>query len=177
MVIIMAGLPKSGKTYIVKIFKALLPSYDIQIIEPSKFIPPEADKNVAATAAWQIAFEKLLGIIGEGNKNNIIVFDSCASKSSVVVDISTKAKISDHDVWMVFVFASKETCLRRSNHEVDKELIDKYERLFLDTLKRSQAACNRFFVVDNDRDPDLQTLHKLANKIVASLKDGNDRIH
>lgn len=173
MILIMAGLPKSGKSFVVR---QLSDVHQSLVIDPQRLVPPEVSRSAkeyreALLCAWQVAYEKLLKSITSEPPDKIIIFDTCASRSTTISEISAAASITRHRTCLIFIHAEVQVCLVRAGDEVDLQTIRDYEQKFVNSLRESRAYCDNFVVINNTRGkPDLSRLMKL-------IEHENDRIH
>jgi len=149
MIIIMAGLPKSGKTVLARQLSSQ--SKGSFHVDPASFVPPDASPDEhrdAILCGWEIAYEKLLEIIDKNPSNTLIIFDTCASKTSVVETIAIRGKKAGHKIHMVFVETPKEICIKRG---ADASVVSRYEQQFISSLKNSAGCCDKFTTIPGNR--------------------------
>ncbi|MBD3407204.1 MAG: hypothetical protein GF411_13880 [Candidatus Lokiarchaeota archaeon] len=143
MLIIMGGLPKSGKTSILKGVK-----HDIVHINPEALLSknidnqPEDVKQALNIAAW----EQCLTSIGDNLDHNIIIFDTCGSSLNPLRTQILKAKMHGHKIVYLYVDRKFELC---ANH-IDSKILKSYKQKFINTLPQARDAADYFRVITNN---------------------------
>lgn len=183
MILFTAGHPFSGKS---ELIKYVLSSFgDHTVIDPTQLRPPEyeqmseQDKASARIAAWEVSLEMLTTAMNKPN-SHLVVFDTCAAKSSVMLQQFMTAKAKKHLVFYAFVTAPMAECQARAGTKWPRpDIIRGYSRDFLESVPKLRKACDRFLAIKNNNDVNRVALKAAAQRIVKVLKEINEtsRIH
>jgi len=150
--IIMAGLPGAGKSYIRK--KLFRDYYVVDCDELKKTLPNYDPENPRALHDESKLLEKYE--ISKCLVNKIsFVYDTTASNTDKIVELTKQAQTIGYFVSIVYVKVSLATALARNSkrHRVvpDDVILDKYSKLStsLDIIK---SFANDFVIIDNEKD-------------------------
>lgn len=178
MILFTAGHPFSGKTEFVKL---LVASYrDTTVIDPSTLRPPEydqmnpADQANARIAAWEVSLEMLTEAMNKPNKD-LIIFDTCAAKTSAMLQQFVNAKAKKHTSFYVFVGAPMGDCQKRAGALWPRpEVIQGYSRDFLESVPKLRKAADRFLFVKNTQDEARVALKNASRRIIRAINEVNE---
>lgn len=163
MIIIMCGLPASGKSTLVD----LVFDDSTKVIRPEDYVPQNADKldtevyKSIKIAAWNVAIDLFREEAHDGKLSDIIVLDMCNRDIAAIISILRFARARGHEVILLYLNSSREACIRRSGLAPD--IIDKYIDSLKDSLPKYKVECNNFMVARNKGN--LQDLTEQADKI------------
>lgn len=157
MIVIMCGLPKSGKTTVVD----QLFSDNDYIIRPADFVPENANqlsenlRKAMHLEAWKTGISLAREQIHEGTIDDVIVLDMCNREIEPLSTMIHFARKKGHKVVVLFVNAPTMACRSR-----DDSLDDKVFRTYVSSIKESlpkyKSECDQLLVVNNKNDlPDL----------------------
>lgn len=178
MILFTAGHPFTGKTELVKLIAA---SYkDTTVIDPANLRPPEydqmtpADQANARIAAWEVSLEMLTEAMNRPNKD-LVIFDTCAAKTSAMLQQFVNAKAKKHTVFYVFVGAQIKDMQKRAGMSWPKpEVIRGYSQDFLESVPKLRKASDRFLFVKNNQDDARIALKDAARRIVRAIDEINE---
>jgi hypothetical protein len=153
MLLIVAGLPKSGKSRAID----FLSKSDGQwhIIRPSDWIPENLSSlDVESQRAfniecWSMAIEKCKEAIEQVPPRETIVLDSCNSKYTTLLTLIVDAKAAMHKVVLLFVQSNISLCLARDPKMTESLLCD-YTNRFKVSLPKYKKSCDSFLVIRNN---------------------------
>jgi len=173
MIIIMAGLPKSGKSTLAKNIVDKIITGSSFTVDPAVYVPPELTPESgkayreAMLGAWEFARERLKKLSSVQPDSTVIIFDTCASKNNVVKSIVDEAKENNHRTLLVYVDTPSNTCLERGSGVINRDVIKHYERAFVKSLKKSTELCDSFVVMEGSGEFNEAHKKKLASFINA----------
>lgn len=178
MILFTAGHPFAGKTEFVKLLAA---SYkETTVIDPTNLRPAEydqmspADQANARIAAWEVSLEMLTEAMNKPNKE-LVIFDTCAAKTSAMLQQFVNAKMKKHSVFYVFIGAPIKDLQRRAGTSWPKpEVIRGYSQDFLESVPKLRKASDRFLFVKNTHDDARLALKDAARRIVRAINDINE---
>lgn len=178
MILFTAGHPFVGKT---ELAKMLSNSYkDTTIIDPANLRPPEyaqmseTDKASARIAAWEVSLEMLTEAMNRPNKE-LVIFDTCAAKTSAMLQQFVNAKAKKHTIFYIFIGAPIKDCQKRAGALWPApNVIQGYSRDFLESVPKLRKACDRFLFVKNTQDDTRSALKSAVSKIVRAINDINE---
>lgn len=183
MILFTAGQPYSGKTELVKL---LVASYkNTTVIDPTTLRPPEydqlppADQAAARIAAWEVSLEMLTGAMDKPN-SDLVIFDTCAAKTSVMLQQFVNARAKKHTIFYVFVGAPLQDCRQRAGVQWPKaDVIQGYSKDFLESVPKLRTASDRFLFVKNANDNTRVALKNATKRIIQEIVKINEtsRIH
>lgn len=172
MIIFTSGAPHAGKTELLKMILPQL-SKEAILIDPKAYLPgnyedlSDQDRTDFNVAAWEACLEVLDEMIRKDSEN-VIVFDSAASKSQYMIPYFFKAKQHNHEVAYLFIEAEKEIL---KEHAGDKYLGDLIIDRYIDNLKSSsqvlKTAATLAFSVKNNKS--IESLKLQADQIAIAL--------
>ena len=178
MILFTAGHPFAGKTEFAKMLAAAYK--DTTIIDPATLRPPEydqmseADKAAARIAAWEVSLEMLTGAMGRPNKD-LIIFDTCAAKTSAMLQQFVNAKAKKHTIFYVFIGAQLKDCQKRAGAAWPNiNIIQGYSKDFLESVPKLRKASDRFLFVKNTQDDTRAALKNAVTRIVRAINDINE---
>jgi predicted kinase len=177
MILFTAGHPYAGKTEFVKLLTA---SYaNTVVIDPTNLRPPEynrmtpADQAGARIAAWEVSLEMLTDAMNRPNKD-LIIFDTCAAKTSVMLQQFVNAKAKKHTIFYVFVGAPMKDCQVRAGRSwPSPEVIQGYSRDFQESVPKLRKASDRFLFVKNTQDNARTPLKSAVKRIMRAINEIN----
>ena len=175
MLLLAAGLPKSGKSKAIDILARHV-ERKWHIIRPSDWIPEnlaaldEATQRDYNIGCWSLALDKCNEAIEQVHPREIIVLDACNSKVGTLLTPITNAKAKFHHVVLLFVQANANLCLARDPKLTEALLLDYVER-FKTSLPRYKKTCDLVLVVRNNGIfEQLETeLHETWNRLCQSI--------
>jgi predicted kinase len=177
MILFTAGQPYAGKSELVK---CLVAGYAATtVIDPSTLRPPEYDQMTpsdqanARIAAWEVSLEMLTEAMNKPNKD-LVIFDTCAAKTSAMLQQFVNAKAKKHTVFYVFVGAPMKDCQVRAGKLWPKpEVIQGYSKDFQESVPKLRKACDRFLFVKNVQDNNRVPLKQAATRIIREINEIN----
>ena len=167
MLILMSGLPSSGKSVVVDMFK----SGNDLLLRPEDWMPNNIDilgadaEKEYRIACWKMAIEKSLEAVIETKPSSRIILDCTNSKFFSIASLIGQAKAYKHRVVLVFVSAKVQCCEQRSG--LARSIYDEYVENFKHSLPRYKSACDDIIVIRNDGDKQelIGTVSKIAGRI------------
>jgi len=157
MLIIMGGLPKSGKTAVVR--EASIGGIHITA---DNYLPPNLDnqpdeiKSKIQISAWEQCMDKLTESIPL--KDEIIILDTCGANPNSFRASVTQAGIHGHKVHYVYVDRDFDKC----TEHIDAEIVKSYSQKFGKNLKSIKELVDKLHVIPNNGD--VSTAAKLFRK-------------
>jgi len=148
--VIMGGLPGSGKSYIRSTILPTMPVVDCDEIKKS--LPGYNPKNPATTHEQSKVVEKqkIYNYLAEGIS---FVYDTTATNSDKVITMTKQAQALGYTVEMIYVKVSLATSLtRNANRErvVPESLImDKYSKI-TSAMEIAEKFVDTFTVIENN---------------------------
>jgi predicted kinase len=168
----MAGMPYSGKSYIVEKVK----KEGMVVICPKDYRPDDYDKcdenekRDLNIAAWECSLELLEEQIKTNKNDVIIIYDTCCASYENMEYYFKLARKMKHKIIYCYVHCPLDICEKRAENNWNKEMIDKYMVNFKISIPRLIKEANLVVKINNDGTSlDL-------NKIERHLH-GPDRIH
>jgi len=146
MLIVLGGLPKSGKTSIVTHLK-----HDVVHINAELLLPQNIDRQIESIqkklkiTAWEQCLTQLSEALERGG---VIIYDTCAANLNPIRPLILKAGIKGHQTLYVYVDRDPMRC---SAH-INKHVIESYKAKFIITLPEAQKAFNYLRIVKNNTD-------------------------
>ena len=165
MLIIMGGLPKSGKTSVIE-------EADVGGIHitADNFLPqnldsqPDEVKSKIQIAAWGQCMDKLTESIPI--KDELIILDTCGANPNSFGASVVQAGIHKHEVHYVYVDRDSDKCAEH----IEANIVKSYAKKFGNNLKKISELVDKLHVVPNNGD--LKTAAKLFRKIVGVSESG-----
>lgn len=149
MLIILAGLPGSGKS---SVLEGIKNKSDITIIDPTCGLPtdinilPDNDQRDYRIAGWQIALEDLRKEVNDQQKK-CIIFDSCASKYKPFETIVLEAKLMHRKIVYAYIKRDRTKCIEIR----DESVILKYEQDYKASIPEFVSIANNRMIINNDK--------------------------
>lgn len=178
MIIFLAGYPFSGKSSFAHKLIEALPGRKIIHIDPKKLLPNEydslsqEDQRNAMISAWEVANETLTNSMSEPD-DTIIIFDTCASKITNMLQHFINARANKHAIVCCFVAATLDECKQRAGNKwPSQDVINNYAANFTDSLPKFKRASDKFFFLKNSTDETMAGLKNAAERIAKVLTNG-----
>ena len=149
MIIIMSGLPYSGKTTYVD-----SNHNDSIVIDPKNYYPDDfesldkEERSEIAIAAWGLSVSELYDEIKSERDSSIIVHDTCGSSISYLLDTCLVARNNKHKIRFIYVNTPLKVCRKRSGGEIDDSVFRRYIKKFKDILPIMKKQANEFTIID-----------------------------
>jgi predicted kinase len=152
MLIVMGGLPKSGKTiianHIANKFGATLFGVDHLLPENIDQFPEDEQKEIRLYA-WKQCHSSTIKFCSNKKKSReIAIYDTAGSSVMILEEIKRLCSIYDHGMVYVYVHDTMERCHKRG---VDKKLLNDYFEKFMVVLKRFRDCVE---IIKNSGTPD-----------------------
>ena len=148
MLILMGGLPKSGKTVFAK---ALAFRLGASLISPDVVLPPgleqfsEEKQKELRIAAWKACQESTLEFCSKPkNVPKVAIFDTTGKNLRALEELERMCSIRGHDLFFVYVHDTRERCGERG---VGESLLNEYFEVMKAPLQHFK---NRLVVVKNE---------------------------
>lgn len=180
MLVIMAGLPCSGKTtFVESLVEELKKSTNctsIIVVDPTIGYPPDIDtyqadiKSVISIAAWEVALDELSKMVVECDNESIIILDTTGSNSSALTSIIDRAVLHKHKTFLVKMVTTSDDCRERASSTwVGDEICKKYEHRMATDVEHLREICNSYVPVLNINKLGLGPLQKAAKDMAHTL--------
>ncbi len=153
MIVIMCGLPFSGKSTVVN---ALFDRASHYIIRPDDFIPENtmslnADmQRSIKIEAYNISIEKLQEYSKTLDESETVVLDMCNRDYSVLNQSFVSARKHGHKIITIFVHTSLTNCKARAPKPLENSVFTKYIDAFHFSLPKFKKLSDSFIIVQND---------------------------
>jgi predicted kinase len=151
MIVVMCGLPQSGKSTVVdQIFN----TDDHFIIRPSDYIPqnveniPEDKRKKINVEAWNVALEIAREFIHDQGNDDIIVLDMCNRRYTDIGPMLRFGKRHGHRLVIIVVNCPIDQCQSRSA-ELDRSIFSNYVDSLKESLPKYKGESDDFLVVQN----------------------------
>ncbi len=154
MLVLMCGLPSSGKSTAANIVSSSLAAMTFR---PEDWLPDDfdmLDKNTQRQyrfACWGTAIDSAREATADFDNSKVIILDCGNSKYHTVQDLLKKAKRRKHKTMLLFVHCPTNLCKDRAgNAWIGQEKCDEYIKCFKESLPKYKANCDVFTKVLND---------------------------
>ena len=165
-VIFMAGMPFTGKTYVVN---RLARSLDMIVISPKFFRPDDYnkmtrdDKTNIDINAWYCSLEQL-GMAIDKYGDQIVVFDTSCASLDAMQPYFNKAKFR-HTVLYILVNAPLKICKERAGSKwIPEDVLISYKNNFNQSIPVLSKLAHKYFIINNIDKPDISQVIKFINK-------------
>jgi len=155
MLILMCGLPFSGKSTVVDLlFKDPPVAKDVVLIRPSDYFPEsfadsEEEKHFRIEA-WKAAMNGAEEAVEAEKPETFIVLDCGNSKFRTTRGLIRLAKRNKHRVVLLYVHALVKQCEERAGKDwVGEDVAKGYIESIKDSLPKFKSKCDRVIAVDN----------------------------
>ncbi|MDP1712569.1 MAG: AAA family ATPase [Candidatus Nanopelagicaceae bacterium] len=152
MLIVMAGLPKSGKTtFASRLKNVTLYSPDLSL--PDLSDADEEKRKQYRIAAWDISLRATSIFIRKKSDEEIVVFDTTGSNISTIENLFDLCVAHDHRFLYFFIHDSMERCTDRfvslegKTKEETERLMNDYRRKLLNCITKFKS---RMKIIKND---------------------------
>jgi len=151
MLIILTGLPGSGKS----VFADMLKQHDpdmVYIVRPSEWYPDnisdlsQSEQMDYKIVCWEQALDKTIRCLATRSCREMIVLDTCGATPSSLESVIGAAKIHHHKVGAVFVATPRSICAKR----VDADVVQRYVNKLKDAVLKYKEICDKLFIVRHD---------------------------
>lgn len=156
MLVVMSGLPQSGKTVVATqlmyetgcdyVYHIDLDDYRLPELENAC----DEDRSQAGIAAWNVAFDDAMASLEKNPPDRLIIFDTCAASWEPISDLGKFAQKHHHKVVTIFVACHVDTCAKRcKKNGIPPSVVSRYFDKFKDTLPMLKGLSDKFFAVKN----------------------------
>lgn len=153
MLIIVGGLPASGKTTLGKLLAKKL---GLELLSPNSLYPKnvkdEGLRQSLAVSAWEVCEEAVDEFTASKDNTDLLILDSIALNHKTLRPMVLNAQTRGHQVLYVLCLTSKETAKRRSKEWIGDDIYNSY----LDKLKKSvqsiKSMSDKLIVLRNEDD-------------------------
>jgi len=148
----MAGMPFSGKSYIVEKLK----KEGMIIICPKDYRPDdynkydENEKRDLNIAAWECSLELLEEQIKTTKNDTVIIYDTCCASYENMEGYFTLAKKMKRRIIYCYVHCPLDICEKRAGKDWNNSMIDKYKANFKISIPRLAKEANFVVKINND---------------------------
>jgi len=148
MLIIMMGLPKSGKSTIAN---KIVENSDITLINPEILYPDNikelsrSENLVYKLSAWDASFECAM----EELNTKDVLFDTCGNSYEMLNELILKAKVCGHKIYIIFKFENLKECKKRAGIEADSIKWDDYLKKFKSSLPKLYKKVDKLITIRN----------------------------
>jgi len=154
MLIIIGGLPSSGKTTMATILSKKL---NIDIISPTSLYPENLHKNeelrqIFAVSAWEVCMDAVEQFTMDNDNDKKVIFDSISLNANTIRPIILNAQNKGHKVLYVLCITTKETAKKRGKRWVGDEIYAKYLDQLKKSIKSLNATSDKLIVLKNEDD-------------------------
>jgi len=152
MLLLTGGFPYSGKTEFSKTLLDLIENKLSLHIDPKSFIPNDikGDLSIWQISAWELGYEKAENAIKRLPNKVLVIFDTAASKLSIMEPMIELAKEHGHAFIYVLIHADLNDRLpRTTNPDKLKELEPHYAGNLKDTIPILKDKSDKFVLVKN----------------------------
>lgn len=173
MIIFTSGVPHGGKS---ELLKSIIPALKKEpiVLDPKQYLPvnyhqlSDAERTEYNIASWETCLDELEKIILKGKKDEVVIFDSAASKAYRMIPYFVKAKQRGHEVAYIYVEAKPQKLIENVGKQyLGDEIISRYFENFKSTMPKLRKAATVSFSVKNNKT--LADLKIKANEIVNVL--------
>jgi len=171
MLILMMGLPGSGKSTIVGMLSKFV---NINSVCPEDLYPDNfnelkyEEQHAIKLAAWHTSIDYIKDNI---SKDALLLLDSCNANLDLISELMALAKSHNQKTAAIFTAASDETCIRRLNKEnklVNNGLYSKYRTRFVGIL--STVVFDKFYKINTEDKKDIVSkLRKILDMIGSEI--------
>lgn len=165
MIIIICGLPFSGKSTFVNLIMNDHGSSCL-LLRPSDWMPDFGDNDVELRRSYaitcnQIAYEKAISAISEV-PDKLIILDQCNTKVESVMPLFAAAKECNRPVCVLFVTCKPSICKNRVANTINDELWKRYITELTECVPKYKKLADHFAIIHNDDDRKLLNEQKLS---------------
>lgn len=168
----MAGLPFSGKTYVLGLIAEALLDKECLVISPKVFREDgyeqlnEEAKREMNLAAWEASLEFLGKAIQEDKNKDIIFYDTACSSLRRMEIYFQAAKRHGHKILYLYVHADVDKCKERGA-SIDDAVFDKYNSHFTESVEPLIKMSDAHVYIENNDDstPDVGKAIGLMRKL------------
>ena len=155
MLVLMCGLPSSGKSTIVDLIVKGSRS-SIWVIRPEDWLPeglaemgPEEEKNYRIEC-WRTALAEAEGAVEKHDSADIIILDCGNSKFKPLHGLLQIAKRNGHKRVVLYVNSRPAQCKERAGDSwVGQEVAKSYIENIRDSLPKFKSKCDQILIVEN----------------------------
>ena len=151
MLVIMVGLPQSGKSTFIDMVAAKC-CHEMDIIRPSDWYPSDIDdidqnsRTDYQLVAWEYALDKISAVLASSIDKRLIVLDTCGATPGSLRTVFGVAKIHKHTIAAIFIATPRGVCDSR----IDPLVVDKYISKIHDAVLEYNKMCNKLIIVKYD---------------------------
>lgn len=153
MLILMCGLPFSGKSAVVDI---LVKHSSPWVIRPEDWLPddfasksPDDQKNFRLEC-WRTALTQVEGAVEEREPTEVVILDCGNSKFAPLRALLRMAKRHGHKRAVLYVNSRVVQCQERAGDQwIGEDVAKSYVRNMRDSLPKFRERCDQLVVIDN----------------------------